>query len=297
MASYTNTKDGKVEAPSWYKNADGSTPSTMQKGLTKEQWEAQNASVKQKKESEAKQVQAKEKASAYLKDGGSRDDKYNSILKEGGLNNTSYQKMVGADKKQKFDQQKKDRKESAQAYAQSRKDIQAAGAKAGKANIYSYQKANDNEAAGFKAGKYNDIAPGEDDNMRERNALIRTFQESGYDYNYADIQRHQNQGKENKTIPGLYDKYGGYDNWYNNHSIYSGENAYDKYSFEGGDGTTARRDVGPSYTYDLGNFRGSQDVMGLDTVLEQGKARQDAMQNYQTSNEFKNKYSKYDWAN
>lgn len=246
------------------------------------------------------QLEAKEKAAEYLRNhpnkgkGGTKDAGYEAILKEGGLNNTTFQKMQGADKKQQYEEQKVERKESAKAYAQSRKDIQAAGAKEGKANIYSYQKANDNEAAGYKAGKYNDVE-GADENTRERNALIRTFQESGYDYNYADIQRHQNQGKENKSMPGLYDEYGGYDNWYNNHSIYSGENAYDKYTFEG-KGGSARRDVGPGYTYDLGNFKGSQDVMNLDTVLEQGNARQDAMQNYQTSDKYMEKYGKYDWA-
>ena len=37
--SYTMTASGgKVEAPSWYRNLDGSTPGTMQEGLTEESW-------------------------------------------------------------------------------------------------------------------------------------------------------------------------------------------------------------------------------------------------------------------
>ena len=100
----TSTKDGEVEAPSWYKNSDGSTPSTMQKGLTKEQWESKNAPIQQKKESEAAKVRAKEKASAYLKSGNSRDAEYDAILKEGGLNNHTYQQMTRADQKAAYDQ-------------------------------------------------------------------------------------------------------------------------------------------------------------------------------------------------
>ena len=55
-------------------------------------------------------VQAKEKASAYLRDhpnaGKStvRDDGYYEILKEGGLTNDSYQKMVKQDQKVAYEQ-------------------------------------------------------------------------------------------------------------------------------------------------------------------------------------------------
>ena len=59
--AYTNTKDGKIEAPSWYRNDDGSVPSTMQKGLTKENWERQNASRRRMEELANKRTEAKEK--------------------------------------------------------------------------------------------------------------------------------------------------------------------------------------------------------------------------------------------
>jgi hypothetical protein len=297
MASYTSTKDGKVEAPSWYKNADGSTPSTMQKGLTKEKWESQNASIQQKKEAEANKVQAKEKASAYLKEGGSRDGEYNKILKEGGLNNTSYQKMVGSDKKAQFEKQKVERKESAKAYGQSRKDIQAEKLKYGPQGVYGRQSALENQSANNVGARYQDKGADMTAKERDEAALVRTLQNSGYDYSHAELQRSRGQGAYQVQNDYLYDQYGGgkegWENWRENHSIYGGENAHNYDDFYNNPDTA---EVSGSFTYNTGNFKGSQDIMDLDKVLDAGRNQQDAIKNYQTSEDYMNKYGKYDWA-
>ena len=103
--------------------------------------------------------------------------------------------------------------------------------------------------------------------MIERNEIADALYDTGYDYSHREMVRHRNKGAENKTMPGLYDEYGGYDNWYNNHSLYG----------EGG-------------------FTGSKDLMDFDQVMETGQRQQDAMKNFQTSDEYMSKYGKYDWA-
>ena len=84
--------------------------------------------------------------------------------------------------------------------------------------------------------------------MIERNEIADALYDTGYDYSHREMVRHRNKGAENKTMPGLYDEYGGYDNWYNNHSLY-GENG----------------------------FTGSKDLMDFDQVMETSQRQQDAM--------------------
>ncbi len=265
----TSTKDGEVEAPSWYKNSDSSTPSTMQKGLTKEQWESKNAPIQQKKESEAAKVQAKEKASAYLKSGGSRDAEYDAILKEGGLNNHTYQQMTRADQKAAYEQTQIDRDKEREAYNQSRLDLQAHKAQFGPKNVYGRQSARDTHERSMARGnpKVTGPAGNEDPYLISQNEIAQQLYDSGYDYSHQEMARHANGGSDKSAMNSyLYDEYGGYDNWYNNHSLYSG------------------------------NFTGSKDLMDFDKVMEIGQQQQDALKNYQTSDEYMSKYGQYDWA-
>ena len=265
----TSTKDGEVEAPSWYKNSDGSTPSTMQKGLTKEQWESKNAPIQQKKESEAAKVQAKEKASAYLKSGNSRDAEYDEILKEGGLNNHTYQQMTRADQKVAREQKEKEYEKSHYAYKDANAEIQAIKLEYGPKNIYGRQSARDTHERSMARGnpKVTGPAGNEDPYLISQNEIAKQLYDSGYDYSHQEMARHANGGSDKSAMNSyLYDEYGGYDNWYNNHSLYSG------------------------------NFTGSKDLMDFDKVMEVGQQQQDAMRNYQTSDEYMSKYGQYDWA-
>ena len=204
-------------------------------------------------------------------------------------------KNMSKDERRSFNQtrqqaQKNYRQETNDAYRQSRIDLQKQKDAVGRRGVYEYQSAKDLHKKNIDKYSYTG-----EENEREahKKALIRTFQNSGYDYNHADVLRHMNDGKENKMFTGLYDDYGGYDNWYKNHSIYSGENAFDKEKFFGSQ--THTQDIG-NYTYDLGNFTGSKDIMDRGEVLKQGNARQQAGKDFYNSNSFMEKYGKYDFA-
>ena len=249
------------------------------------------------------QLEAKEKAAEYLRNhpnrgkGGTKDAGYEAILKEGGLNNTTFQKMQGADKKQQYEQQKVERKESAKAYGQSRKDIQAVKAKHGPKGVYGRQSALENQSANNVGAKYQDKGESMTAKERDNAALVRTLQNSGYDYSHAELQRSKGQGAYQAQNDYLYDAYGGgkegWKNWRENHSIYGGENAHNYDDFWNNSETG---NVSGSFTYNTGNFKGSQDIMDLDKVLDIGRSQQDAIKNYQTSEDYMSKYGKYDWA-
>lgn len=57
--------------------------------------------------------------------------------------------------------------------------------------------------------------------LQSLNESAGMLQATGYDYNMDSVKRHSNQGKE-KSMTSLYDDFGGYQNWYDNYSIYSG---------------------------------------------------------------------------
>ena len=92
-----DTKDGRIEAPSWYRNADGTTPSTMQPGMTKEKWERSLGNAAAKETGDDSRENAIKAADSYLAShpnrgkGGIKDAEYDRILKEGGLTNHTYQ--------------------------------------------------------------------------------------------------------------------------------------------------------------------------------------------------------------
>ena len=162
-----------------------------------------------------------------------------------------------------------DRRESAEAYRQSRLDLQAEKRKYGPSGIYGRQSARDTHERSMNRGNPKVTGPAAvtDPKMIERNEIADALYDTGYDYSHREMIRHRNKGAENGTIPGLYDEYGGYDNWYNNHSLY-GEKG----------------------------FTGSKDVMDLDKVLKIGGQQQAAMKALKSSDGYLAKYGKYDWA-
>lgn len=263
MASYTSTKDGKVEAPSWYKNADGSTPSTMQKGLTKEKWESQNASIQQKKEAEANKVQAKEKASAYLKNhsnagqGSNRDAGFQEILKEGGLNNSEFQNMSQAENKTKAEQNKADRKQEARAYQQYTTDKndarKASGGSMARAVDQSQYYKHQMETNGSYGGR------------PEQQESIKRLMGTGQQFTTVDIQREMGSASFNNN-KGLYQKYGGIDNYFDNYSVGSG------------------------------NFQSQEGIGTSKEADDQQRAFLDSRSGFFNSNDFDKKYGKYDFA-
>ena len=191
-------------------------------------------------------------------------------------------------------QAREDRRNEADAYRQSRVDLQTHKDAVGRRGVYEYQSAKDLQDS--KGGKYYDDLGGLTDTQKERNALIRTFRDSGYDYNHADVLRHMKGGKENKMFTGLYDDYGGYQNWYDNHSIYSGENAQQAGHVHDASLRLEGDNFDADYNLNLGNWTGSKDIMDRDEVLRQGNARQQAGKDYYNSDSYKQKYGQYDWA-
>ena len=182
------------------------------------------------------------------------------------------------------------RQEENQAYQASRAEMQQQMDQVGRAGVYEYQSAKDIQNR--DAMEFSNLNAEGKEHKEDRYALIRTFQNSGYDYNHADVLRHMDGGAERHDFKGLYDDYGGYENWYNNHSIYSGENAQvgkgKQYAKAGTEGEM--------YTYKLGNFTGSKDIMDFGEVMKQGRARQQANKDYINSDLFNDKYGQYDWA-
>ena len=190
--------------------------------------------------------------------------------------------------------QRQEKSQEADAYRQSRVDLQLHKDAVGRRGVYEYQSARDLQNS--KGPIYYDDTGDLTDTQKERNALIRTFRDSGYDYNHADVLRHMKGGKENKMFTGLYDDYGGYQNWYDNHSIYSGENAQQAGHVHDASLRLEGDNFDADYNLNLGNWTGSKDIMDRDEVLRQGNARQEAGKNYYNSDSFKQKYGQYDWA-
>ena len=198
-------------------------------------------------------------------------------------------------------QQKYEREKSNDAYRQSRLDFQAVKAEHGPAGVYGMQSAKGKYGPG--GGQHGERwfdDPNKDafDKDNQKYAIRRTLESSGYDFNYDEIQRSKNFGEFQKQNMHLYDQYGegeeGYNNWYNNYSIYGGENGMTREKLQSMvDGNTT---IGGNYQYSLGNFTGSQDIMEFDKVMEIGQNQQNAMKEYQASDEYKNKYGQYDWA-
>ena len=210
MTAHTYTKDGKIEAPDWYKNADGSTPGTMQKGLTKEKWEAQNAPIKQKQDKLDAKMQAKEKAQAHLQSGGSRDAEFDKILADGGINNKQYQEMVNTEKKAAYDTAEKERKNTALQYGNFIKDLIS---NRGDATL---------ERAVDQSAHYQHLmdTTGSYGVSGDKLNAVKKLMGTGQKFDNLDIKREMSNPTNNPD--GLYKEYGGRDNYFEYHSVGSG---------------------------------------------------------------------------
>ena len=264
--TYTSTKEGKVEAPSWYKNADGSTPSTMKTGLTQQEWESRNQAVQSEKAKEQQRQDTFNQAQEYMNNhpmagkGSTRDAGFDQILKDGGMNNHMYNQMLSAQRKQAYSDLEDYRDEERQAYNQSRIDFQNAKNSAGYSWIGneglrdSYDWSEDgwgaNEGVNWRDGRY----------------VKNLLHDTGYEYTPNEIQRHKNQGEEQKGNQHLYRDFGGYQNWYDNHSLFG----------EGG-------------------FTGSSNVKSVDEIMQRQRDREYKLDN-NFWNDFNEKYGKYDFG-
>ena len=197
--AYTNTKDGKVEAPDWYRNSDGSVPSTMQKGLTKEQWEAQNASVKREKEQEAARQEAKERANNHIASGGTKFDQgYQQILDDTGVSNHQIQKSQRADKKAEMEKNKKAKVDEAYAYKNYRKDLQNSSNQ----SMSQVVDVSDYYTKQLASGAYKD----------QDTSKLQTMINSGQKFTNTEARRALSGNPEDSN---LYKGAGGYENWSN----------------------------------------------------------------------------------
>ena len=256
--AYTNTKDGKIEAPSWYRNDDGSVPSTMQKGLTKENWERQNASRRRMEELANKRTEAKEKADAYLASGGTRNDhNYEKILRDGGTTSAQVQKMQRADKKSKYEQNKKDRKAEAAAYQQSRIDMANHRRKMGSSAERKVDQRAHYEHMKKTRGSY-----GGDEAHR---GAVERLMGTGQKFSSLDIEREKGSSSTHNQ-KGLYKQYGGIDNYNENYSVGSG------------------------------NFRGDPSLGSVKEADDKQRQHFQNRADYYNSNEYIEKYGQYDWG-
>ena len=147
---------------------------------------------------------------------------------------------------------------------QSRIDIQTAAPK----SLVNNQSARDKHQRNLDKGNPMVTGPASQDDpiMIAKNEMAQQLYDTGYDYSYNEMIRHQNDGAEDKTMSGLYDSYGGYQNWYDNHSLYSG------------------------------NFTGSNDIVSQDEAMNRQRERQTFIKDYQLGEDYQNKYGQYSWS-
>lgn len=271
-----DTRDGRIEAPSWYRNANGTTPSTMQPGMTKEKWEASLAKASASQERDDARQNAIRAADNYLANhpnrgqGGIKDAEYDRILKEGGLNNHTYQQIKREEGKERYEAAKDFREERNEAFQQSRLDIRNNVGR----SVYNLGSARDrfqrnyasNEGKSYLVDATSDKYDEEYDYSIDPNeGLAGKLLETGKDFSWADYNMHKNEGAKKHNYD--YEPYGGYQNWYDNHSLY-GQNG----------------------------FTGSQNVMSQDEIAKRETERTQARKDYLLSDDYMNKYGKYDFA-
>ena len=224
---------------------------------------------------EDKKQQAIKAADTYLANhpmrgkGSIKDAEYDRILKEGGLNNHTYQQIKNEQAKQQYEANKAARIESNYARQDANYEVNQAGGEA----LAKYGSARNAFVSNKESGDFymtnstNDDYENYGDNTNNvaNETLADKLVQSGKEFSWADYNMHKNGGKQNSNYN--YDAYGGYDNWYNNHSAYS----------EGG-------------------WKGSQNVMDSGAIASGSKTRNDARNQYRLSDEYMNKYGQYDWA-
>ena len=242
--AYTTTKNGKIEAPDWYKNSDGSTPSTMQAGLTKEKWEAQNASRNREKEKEASRQEAHERASAHLSSGGTRSDaEYKKITEETGVNNHEIQKMQRAAQVAKAEQNQQEREASANAKMQYHRDKKEAGAVGPGAigvNLRGEMESQFNETGRYHKDDYT-------------NDIIGRLMGTGKKFAQIDIEREKGTSSTH-DVKGLYGKMG-LTEYMKHHSVGSGNftGRFDQSEYMERDEAYATREKAQQAKYDFYN--------------------------------------------
>ena len=258
---------GKVEAPSWYRNLDGSTPGTMQEGLTKESW---NKSLDTARANKA-QSMANDKKDEMLgritqnayKTGGYGDE-WNTYTQ--GMS----QSQITAAKKGISENVQSMKSDSMEDKQQANYEINQIGGE----GLTKYGSAKNAFASNKESGDFyltnptNDDYEGynaEDPSNAANESVANSLVASGHDFSWADYGMHKNGGAQNSFYN--YDAYGGYDNWYNNHSAYS----------EGG-------------------WKGSKNVMNAGAIASGTQQRNEARNQYQLSDEYMKKYGHHEWA-
>ena len=260
--SYTDTNNGRIEAPSWYRNLDGSTPSTMGDHITQSGWEkGLDKARAEKAQSMANQKKAETintmTQNAY-KTGG-----YGEEWKEFSAGMSQQQK--NATKKQIGERVKEMKHDAVMDKLDAGREARQY---AGESSI-KYGSARDAFASNKEKGDYYLTNPMHDDfedydNEAGEN-LADKMVASGHNFSWQDYNMNKNEGKKNSQYN--YDAYGGYENWYNNHSVYS----------EGG-------------------FKGSNNVMSSSEVASAERDRYNKLHEYKMSDDYMKKYGNYDWA-
>ena len=265
--SYTDTANGRIEAPSWYRNLDGSTPSTMQEGLTEEGW---NKSLDTARANKA-QTMANEKKDEMLGritqnayQTGGYGDEWNTYTQ--GMS----QSEITAAKKGISENVQSMKSDSMEDQQQAKYEINQAGGE----TSTKYGSARGAFASNKEQGDFYMTNPTHDDyegydaedpTNAANETVASKLMQSGHDFSWADYGMHRNGGAQNSAYN--YDAYGGYDNWYNNHSAYS----------EGG-------------------WKGSQNVMDSGAIASADQKRREVRNQYQLSDEYMNKYGHHQWA-
>ena len=211
----------------------------------------------QKKAQDAKKAEARERASAYLAKGNSRDAEFDRILKEGGSNNADFQKSVNANRKQKYEANKQARKDEARAYQEytrSKSDARKQSGRTAERKV--------DQSAHYKHMMDTEGSYGGD---RAHQEAVKQLMSTGQKFSALDVQREMGSASTH-NMNGLYKSYGGYENYKENHSVGSG-------NFRGDDS--------------LGTMKQADDA--------QRKYFQDRT-NYYNSDSFNEKYGSYDWA-
>ena len=265
--SYTMTASGgKVEAPSWYRNLDGSTPGTMQEGLTEESWNKSLDTARANKAQSMADDKKNEMIQSITQNAyktGSYGDQWGQAT--AGMTQSQVsglKQQISADVQNMKETEMEDKQEA-------RYGINQAGGE----SFTKYGSARDAFASNKEQGDFYMTNPtndgydtyGADTTNQANESVADQLVQSGNDFSWADYGMHRNGGKQNSQYN--YDAYGGYDNWYNNHSAYS----------EGG-------------------WKGSQNVMDAGAIASGNQQRNDARNQYQLSDEYMKKYGQYDWA-
>lgn len=262
--SYTDTNKGRIEAPSWYRNLDGSTPSTMTDGMTEEGW---NKSLDKARANQAQKMADQKKAetintmtqNAY-KTGGYGEEWKGFSAGMSQQEQNSIKKGIGERVQEMKDDNIQDKLDAG---AEARKYAGESSVKYGSAReAFASNKESD-------SGSY--LMSSDDDNyegyeMNEANESVADkLVQSGKDFSWEDFNMNKNGGKQSSRFN--YEPYGGYDNWYNNHSIYSAN-----------------------------GFSGSKNVMSSSEVAGAERDRYNKMHEFKMSDDYMNKYGQHDWA-